>query len=133
MMHQKGQGVHNVNSATRDMPYCRRKTERGRLPLPVFPLSWGGCGYTSASLVSVLSGCPYQGGFRKKSYGHKTYYFTDRKAGLTMYESPSVYGVHPFVHLTFLPSVQSVRPSVRSVNQHKLRLKKTCVGEKLMR
>ena len=49
-----------------------------------------------------------------------------------MYESPSVYGVHPFVRLTFLPSVQSVRPSVRSVNQHKLRLKKTCVGEKLM-
>ena len=49
-----------------------------------------------------------------------------------MYESPSVYGVHPFVRLTFLPSVQSVRPSVRSVNQHKLRLKKTCVSEKLM-
>ena len=72
-------------------------------------------------------------GLQKKSYGHKTYYFTDRKAGLTIYESPSVYGVHPFVRLTFLPSVQSVRPSVRSVNQHKLRLKKTCVGEKLMR
>ena len=123
----------------RDMPYCRRKTERGRLPLPAFPLSWGGCGYTSASLVSVLSGCPYQGGFRKKSYGHKTYYFTDRKAGLTMYESPSVYGVHPFVRLTFLPSVQSVRPSVQSVRPSVQSIntncvsKKACVGEKLMK
>ena len=49
---------------------------------------------------------------KKKSYEQKTYYFTDRKAGLTMYESPSVYGVHPFVRLTFLPSIQSIRPSV---------------------
>ena len=118
MMHKKGQAVHNVNSATRLIRKPKGqailKKKNGEREAPSTRV---GCGYTSASLVSVLSGCPYQGGFRKKSYGHKTYYFTNRKAGLTMYESPSVYGVHPFVRLTFLPSVQSVRPSVRPFSQ----------------
>ena len=36
---------------------------------------------------------------------------------LTINESPSVHGVHPFVRLTFLPSVQSVRPSVPPFSQ----------------
>ena len=117
----------------RDMPYCRRKTERGRLPLPVFPLSWGGCGYTSASLVSVLSGCPYQGGFRKKVTDTRLIILPIEKRGWRcMRVLPSTQSIHLFVwpsfpqfSLSVPPSSLSVPPSLRSVNQHKLRLKKS--------